>query len=101
MPSILLSLSLSFFGEVDGCDAGDGDVDVAGDMGDGDGDDMGDGDVENGDVGDGDDGDGDGDDMGDGDDEYVLPLPGCRPSKALNCPTRSRQQQCTQFYHRV
>ena len=88
MPSIFLSLSLSFFGEVDGCDAGDGD-------------DMGDGDVENGDVGDGDDGDGDGDDMGDGDDDNVLPLPGCRPSKALNCPTRSRQQQCTQFYHRV
>ena len=68
MPSILLSLSLSFFGEVDGCDAGDGDV--------GDGDDMGDGDV------------------GDGDDDNVLPFPGCRLSEALNCPTRSQRQQC-------
>ena len=59
------------------CDIGDGD----------DCDDLGD-DIGYGDLDDFD------DDIGDGDDDNVLPFPGCRPSKALNCPTRSQQQQC-------
>ena len=37
--------------------------------------------------------DSDYDDMGDVDDDNVLPFPGCRPSEALNRPTRSQRQQ--------